>query len=107
MSEQPEVRKMSKKTITIITILAIMGIIGMFVIKNGKSQKATKILYALGITNVKDVTVFSKTEFVNEGTNVKGYQYALKFINLSTNKVCQGFIIKDFKGNIAKDLDCK
>ncbi len=107
MSEKTEIRQMSKKTTIYITILAIIGILSMFIIKDGKSKKATKILYQLGFTQVKDVTVFSKTEFINEGTNVKGYQYALRFTDLSTNKVCQGFIIKDFKRNLAKDLDCK
>ncbi len=88
-------------------ILIAAGLLSMFIVKEGKAQKATKILKELGYMQVKDVTVFSKTEFLNEDTNTKGYQYALKFIDLSNNKTCQGFILKDFKGNINKDLNCK
>jgi hypothetical protein len=51
--------------------------------------------------------VFSRTEFLNEATNIKGYQYSLRFIDLTTNKECKGFVLKDFKGNIDKDLECK
>ena len=79
----------------------------MVVIKNGKAAKATKILHQLGYTKVSNVSVFSKTEFLNENNNVKGYQYALKFTDNTNNKECKGFVIKDFKRNVNQDLDCK
>ena len=107
MNEEIEVRKVPKKTLIYIAVLIVAGVIAMFIVKDGKSKKATKILYELGMKNVKDVSVFARTEFLNEGTNIKGYQYSLQFINLDTNQKCKGFILKDFKGNIAKDLDCK
>ncbi len=102
-----ETRQIPKKTFVYIAIIIVVGILSMFIVKYGKAQKATKVLNKLGFTKVTDVTVFSKTEFLNESTNVKGYQYALKFIDLSKNKTCKGFILMDFKGNVDKDLECK
>jgi len=107
MTSKIEVRQLPKKTSIYIGILIIAGIIGMFIVKDGKAQKATKILHQLGFLSVSDVTVFSKTEFLREDTNVKGYQYALKFTDLTTNKQCRGFILRDFKGKVDKDLECK
>ena len=102
-----ETRKLPKKTIIYVAILLILGLISMFAVKDGKAKKATKILVELGFTKVSNVTVFSRTEFLNESTNVKGYQYSLVFDDLVAKKQCKGFILKDFKGNINKDLDCK
>ncbi|MCK5111731.1 MAG: hypothetical protein KAQ94_09445 [Arcobacteraceae bacterium] len=107
MNNNVKVRQLPKKTFLYIAILVIAGILAVFIVKDGKAQKATKILTQLGFTKVSNVSVFSKTEFLNEGTNVKGYQYSLKFIDLTTQKECRGFILKDFKGKIAKDLECK
>ena len=107
MDNNTEVRELPKKTNIYIAILVIAGILAVFLVKDGKSQKATKILYALGYTKVENVSVFSKTEFANEDSNVKGFQYALKFTDLTTNKECRGWIVKDFKGKMAQDLECK
>ncbi len=107
MSTQLEIKRLPRKTVITIVILVIVGILSMFIVKDGKSKKATKILYELGFIKIKDVVVFSKTEFLNEDSNIKGYQYALKFVDLDKNLQCNGFILKDFKGKIAKDLDCK
>ena len=107
MAENIEVRKIPKKTFVYIAILIILGILSFFIVENGKSTKATKVLKELGFKKVSDITVFAKTEFLNEGTNVKGYQYSLQFTDLVTNKKCKGFIMKDFKGNISKDLKCQ
>ncbi len=107
MNNNVKVRQLPKKTFLYIAILVIAGILAVFIVKDGKARKATKILTQLGFTKVSDVSVFARTEFLNEGTNVKGYQYSLKFIDLTTQKECRGFILKDFKGKIAKDLECK
>ena len=107
MENETQTRPIPKKTFIYIGILVVAGILSMFIIKNGKASKATKILNELGYTKVTNVTVFSKTQFLGEVTNTKGYQYALKFKDLITKKDCKGFILKDFKGKLAKDLECK
>ncbi len=107
MNNNIEVRPIPKKTLIYIAILAVAGLLGMFIVKDGKAKKATKILTQLGYTKVSDVSVFAKTGFLDEATNVKGYQYSLKFIDLTTHKKCRGFILKDFKGKVAQDLECK
>jgi hypothetical protein len=78
-----------------------------FLVQNGHSSKATKILNKLGYLNIKNVKVFAKKQFLAQDTNIKGYQYSLKFVNIDTNKRCKGFIFRDFKGNINKDLQCE
>jgi hypothetical protein len=107
MNKQIEIRKIPKKTFFYIGIVVIVGLVSIFLIKDGKARKATKILTELGYTKVSDVSVFAKTKFLNENTNINGYQYSLKFTDLITNKECRGFIVKDFKGKVAQDLNCK
>jgi hypothetical protein len=107
MEQEAIVRQIPKKTLIYIGLLILAGILSMVIIKNGKAQKATKILYELGYTKVKNVSVFSKTEFINDNINTKGYQYALRFIDIKNNQECKGFVLKDFKGKLAKDLECK
>ena len=107
MKNNIEVRKLPKKTYMYLIILVIAGILAIFIIKDGKSKKATKVLTQLGYTKVSDVRVFKKTEFVNEQTNIRGFQYSLQFKDLITNKICKGWIIRDFKGKVAQDLECK
>ena len=107
MTNEIEVRQIPKKTFIYIGILVFAGILSIMSVKYGKATKATKILHILGFEKVTSVTVSAKTEFINEGTNIKGYQYALKFTDLIRNEECRGFIVKDFKGKVAKDLECK
>ena len=102
-----EIRKIPKKTFIIISTLVLLGIITLFLVASGKSSKATKILNTLGYTNVKDVKVYASHEFIREDINVKGYKHSVSFINLDTNEECKGFILKDFKKNVEKDLNCK
>ena len=102
-----EVREIPKKTFVYIGIVVVIGVLSVFLVKDGKAKKATKILTELGYTKVSDVSVFAKTKFLNENTNINGYQYSLKFTDLITNKECRGFIVKDFKGKVAQDLTCK
>lgn len=107
MSDNIEVRKIPTKNFIYMGIVIILGFLVMLLVEDGKASKATKVLTQLGYTKVKDVTVFKKTQFVNEGTNIKGFQYSLKFIDITTQKECRGFVVKDFKGKVAQDLECK
>ncbi len=102
-----ETRKLPKKTMIYLVILLIAGIISMFIVKDGKAKKATKILTELGYTNITNVSVSQKTKFAHVETNIRGFRYAVTFTDLTTNKQCRGFILKDFKRNIDKDLECK
>lgn len=102
-----EVRKLPKKTVIIMIILGILGFVWYFAVAYGQSIKATKILNKLGYNNVSSVTVYANHQFVREDTNVNGFKYSVSFINLDTNENCKGFIIKDFKQNVDKDLLCQ
>lgn len=106
MSEY-EVRRLPKKTIVYIVILVLLGVVGFFIIMQSKEAKAQKILYELGYKNVSEITVFAEHPFLNEETNVKGKQYSLEFTNNDNGNHCRGFIFKDFKRNVMKDLECK
>jgi len=104
---EPEVRKLPKKTIIYMVILGILGIVWFFLVAYGQSTKATNILYMLGYKNVSNVKVYAYHEFLREDTNTKGYKYTVSFTNNDTNEECKGFILKDFKKNVDKDLNCK
>lgn len=107
MEEQNiEVRKIGLKTYIYMGIIVVLGIVFFLLVENGKSVKATKILKELGYENVKDVSVYSIKDFENIDTKIQGKQYFVKFENLDTNEFCKGFIIKDFKHNVDKDLTC-
>lgn len=105
--EQYEVRKISLKTYIYMGIIVVLGIIFFIISQNGKIAKATKILQDLGYTNVANVRVYSIKDFENIDTKIQGKQYYVKFKNLYTNEECKGFIIKDFKHNVDKDITCK
>lgn len=102
-----EVRKLPKKTIVIIVILGVLGVLWFFAVAFGQSAKATKILHTLGYKNVSDVRVYAIHKVLREDINVNGFKYTVSFINLDTNKECKGFLLKDFKQNVEKDLLCK
>ncbi len=101
-----EVRKLPKKTIIIIIILTILGLIWIFLVSLGQAKKVTKILTTLGYTNVSKVKVYANHEFLREDINVKGYKYTISFKDLNKNEECKGFVLKDFKRNVTKDLIC-
>jgi hypothetical protein len=107
MEEKVEVRKISTKMIVMMVITVILGIGVFFVVENGKSAKAAKVLNELGYTNIEDVRVYSITDVENMDTKIQGKKYFVKFKDLQTNKECKGFILKDFKHNVAKDLICE
>ena len=102
-----EVRQLPKKTIIYIGILIFLGFVWFSLVTSGKSTKVTKILYTLGYKNISNVKVYGKQEFIRDDVNIKGYKYTVRFKNLTTNEECNGFVLKDFKNNVEKDLTCK
>ena len=103
---ETEVRKMPKKTVFIMIILIGLGIVWYFLVANGQAGKVTKILHKLGYDNVRDVKVYANHQFIRDDINVKGFKYTVSFVNLETNEECKGFVLKDFKKNVDKDLIC-
>ena len=77
-----------------------------FLVANGQSTKVTEILNTLGYKNVTDVQVYANHQFIRDDINVKGYKYTISFTNLDTKEECKGFVLKDFKRNVDKDLLC-
>ena len=103
---ETEVRKMPKKTVFLMIGLVVLGIVWYFLVANGQSGKVTKILHKLGYDKVVDVKVYANHQFLREDINVKGYKYTVSFTDLKTNEECKGFVLKDFKRNVDKDLIC-
>ncbi len=103
---ETEVRKLPKKTIVILVILGVLGILWFFLVSYGQITKVTKILDTLGYKNVTDVRVYAKHQFLREDINVKGFKYTISFTNKDTNENCKGFVLKDFKRNVEKDITC-
>ncbi|MBD3841716.1 MAG: hypothetical protein IE909_07505 [Campylobacterales bacterium] len=106
MNSEIEIRQIPKKTYIFIAIIIIFGIISFFLASAGKAAKATNILKDLGYTQVSDVKVYGTQEFLREDVNIKGMRYTVSFNNLQTNEHCKGFVLKDYKGNVDKDLLC-
>lgn len=102
-----EVRKLPKKTIVIMVILVILGLVWFILVSYGQATKVTKILHQLGYENVSNVRVYANHKFVRDDINVNGYKYTVSFKNVSTNEECKGFVLKDFKKNVEKDLICQ
>ena len=103
---ETEVRKLPKKTIFFMGVLVLLGIVWFLLVANGQATKVTKILHKLGYDNVKDVKVYAHHQFLREDINVKGFKYSISFTNITTNENCKGFVLKDFKRNVEKDLIC-
>jgi len=103
---ETEVRKLPKKTIFFMIVLTALGILWYFLVANGQANKVTKILYKLGYDKVIDVKVYANHQFIRDDINVKGYKYTISFTDLKTNETCKGFVLKDFKKNVDKDLIC-
>jgi len=104
---EPEVRKLPKKTIIYMTVIAIFGVLWFFMVSYGQTNKVTKILHTLGYKNIENVKVYANHEFLREDINVKGYKYTISFTNLDAKENCKGFVLKDFKKNVTKDLNCE
>lgn len=107
MENEIEVRKISKKTWIWMGIIIVLGIVVFFLVESGKVSKAEKVLYELGYKQVSNVKVYSITQVENVDTNIQGYKYFVKFRDMEVNKDCKGFILKDFKQNVDKDLICE
>ena len=103
---ETEIRKMPKKTVFLMIVLIGLGILWYFLVANGQSNKVTKILHKLGYDKVVDVKVYANHQFLREDINVKGYKYTISFTDLTKNEKCKGFVLKDFKKNVDKDLIC-
>jgi hypothetical protein len=101
-----EVRRLPKKTIYLMIGIVVLGILSFFLVANGQSTKVEKILHKLGYKNVDNVKVYANHQFLREDINVKGYKYTISFTNLDTNEFCKGFVLRDFKTNVEKDLLC-
>jgi hypothetical protein len=104
---ETEVRRLPKKTVVIIVSLIVLGVVWLFLVSYGQTTKVTKILHTLGYKNISNVQVYANHEFIREDINVKGYKYTISFIDKNTNEECKGFVLKDFKRNVEKDLICK
>jgi hypothetical protein len=104
---EPEVRKLPKKTIIIMIILGILGVVWFFLVAYGQSAKVEKILHMLNYKNVSDVKVYAYHKFLREDINTEGFKYTVSFIDNDKKEYCKGFVLKDFKQNVTKDLICK
>jgi len=104
---ETEIRKIPKKTMIIIGSLIALGIISFILASAGKATKAKGILEQLGFKNVSKIRVYKTQEILNEEINIKGMRYNVSFFNNETNEKCKGYIVKDYKNNVFKDLLCK
>lgn len=107
MENNIEVRKIGRKTWIWIGVIILLGLATFIIVENGKASKAEKVLKELGYEQISDVKVYSITQVENIDTKVQGHKYFVKFKDLKENKECKGFILKDFKHNVDKDLICK
>ena len=107
MSQQPEVRRMPKKTIYIIIGMCIVATAFFFLIKTSKEMKMEEVLTTLGHPNTTDITVYNESGVKDEKTNKKGKLYKISFKDLNTNQECYGLVFKDHKRKYTKDFTCK
>ena len=104
---ETEVRKLPKKTVLWMVVLGILGVVWFFLVAYGQESKVAKILNTLGYKDISNIKVYANHQFLREDINVKGYKYTISFTNKNTNEECKGFVLKDFKRNVTKDLICK
>lgn len=102
-----EIRKIPKKTMIIIGSLIGLGIVSFILASAGKATKAKGILEQLEYKNVSKIRVYKTQEILNEEINVKGMRYNVSFFDNETGQECKGYIVKDYKHNVFKDLICK
>jgi hypothetical protein len=107
MQNNIETRKIPKQNLIIILIVIVLGIFSYFIAKNGKTSKVTKILYSLNYKNINNIKVYGVTKVEDENTRIQGYKYFVIFTDKTTKKECRGFVMKDFKQNVKKDISCK
>ena len=102
-----EVRKLPKTTIYIILILCILGGLFYGFTAYTREAKMSEVLANLGHKNISNVTVYKVSEVEDKDTKLKGTLYKLKFKDLTLNKECLGFVLKNGRGKYKKDVDCK
>ena len=85
----------------------MLGVVWLFLVSYGQTTKVTKILHTLGYKNISNVQVYANHEFIREDINVKGYKYTISFTDNIKKENCKGFVLKDFKRNVTKDLICE
>lgn len=106
MDEAIQVRQLPKNTKIIFIALFVISIGIYFLVQNTLKQDTEAILYKLGYKNISNLEVFSKNKVEDKETRIQGFKYFVKFNDLQNNKKCTGFILKDFKRKLAKDIDC-
>jgi hypothetical protein len=100
-----EQRKLPLSSYILFVLVIIGAISGFMVAQDGKNKKAQKILNRLGYQYVTNLKVYSKTNVEDIDTKMRGIKF---FVSFEYNhQKCKGFILKDYRGNIKKDIDCK
>jgi hypothetical protein len=99
-------RKIPLISFVIMGIIAILGVATYYITENGKSAKLERILNETGYNNITSVKVYGITKVENKDTRVQGFRYFVIFKNHKAQE-CRGFIMKDFKDHIIKDISCK
>ncbi|MFK2823194.1 hypothetical protein ACH5BK_09485 [Arcobacter sp. YIC-80] len=104
---EPQVRKLPKKTIVMITIVIVAALIVFLVLKDLKEKKMVEILTTLGHKNVSSMEVINKLRVEDTKTRYKSTVYKVRFLDGDSNKTCIGFIHIGKDKKYSEDLDCK
>jgi len=106
MSEEIQVRQIPKKTIIWFAVMIVLAIAIYLITETTRVHKAQYILDDQGYKNISNLKVYSKQKFQDPATMIEGYQYFVKFRNNDTNQDCKGFVIRNFKNIMDKDIVC-
>ena len=106
MQENTEIRKIPKKTFVIFGVMIVLAIAIYLLTENTRVHKAHIILNNQGYTNISNLKVYSKQKFQDPVTMIEGYQYFVKFKNNETKQNCKGFVVRNFKNKMDKDIVC-
>lgn len=102
-----EVRKLPKKTILFIVILVFLSVLVIYSQSLMTQNEVKEHLNKIGITNVKNITVYNKSKMNDEKTKGNGKLYKIKFYDIDKNKECIGLIFIDRFKKIKQDIDCE
>ena len=106
MSEEIQVRQIPKKTVIWFGVMVVLAIGIYSVSENTRVHKAQYILDDQGYKNISNLKVYSKQKFEDPDTMIEGFQYFVKFRNNDTNQDCKGFVLRNFKNVMDKDIVC-
>ena len=106
-NQNPEVRKLPKKSVILISLIVSIAIIGFLFIRTSKNMKIEEVLYKLGHQNISSIKVINKMGVEDKDTRVKSTVYKVAFYDNSLKKECVGFIHRSNNGKYSKDIDCK